>query len=469
MGSEEDTRTKEMRFEGITRRRFLQAGAAGLAGLALSNLGFSGWLKEAAAQLPPGSFNPDLTLSFPVERGASLRVLRWSQFVSTDEPTFRQNAEEFTRRTAVPVRIETETWTDVQPKAAAAANVDAGPDIVIGFFDEPHLWPDKLVPVTDLAEYLGRKYGGWYDAARAYGYSTQLTRWIGVPVGAPGATLNYRESWVKEAGFDPNPAKFPKTIDEFLRLCRALKARGHPTGFALGKAVGDGNVWTHWWLWSFGAKAVAPDNKTITINSPETVNALEAGRQLYETMIPGVAGWLDPNNNRAFLAGEISLTNNGISIYFAAKLDFPEIARDMNHAAFPIGPVGRSTELHLMSQAYIFSYTKFPNAAKEFLRFIMEEVQYSRWVNAMLGYVSHPLDAYKHLAVWRTDPKATPFRDSVARMLPASYAGTPGPKSARAMAEFVIVDMFAEALTGRRSVRDAIRAAEDRLRRIYQG
>lgn len=464
----EDRKTLRDKAEGLTRRRLLKAGAAGLASAAVANLGLSGWLKEAAAQLPPGSFNPELSLSFPVERGATLRVLRWSQFVTSDQPAFLQNTAEFTKRTGVNVQLEYEAWPDIQPKAAAAANVGAGPDIILGFFDEPHLWPNKLVPVTDLAEYLGRKYGGWFDVAPKYGFSTDLKRWVAIPIGAPGATLNYRESWVKEAGFDPDPAKFPKTMDEFLRLSRALKARGHPTGFPLGKAVGDGNVWTHWVLWSFGGKAVAPDNKTITINSPETANALEFGRQLYETMIPGVAGWLDPNNNRAFLAGEISLTNNGISIYFAALNDFPEIARDMNHGAFPIGPVGRPTELHLFSQAYIFNYTKYPNAAKEYLRFMMEDVQYGRWVNAMLGYVSHPLRAYTNLAVWRRDPKAAPFRDAVAKMQPNSYAGTPGPHSARAMAEFVIVDMFAEALTGRRSVQDAIRGAEDRLRRIYQ-
>ncbi len=467
MGNEE-ARSDLIYPEGITRRRLLQAGAAGLAGVALSNLGLSGWLKEATAQLPPGSFNPDLTLSFPIERGASLRILRWSQFVSTDQPTFERHAAEFTRRTGVPVRVEYESFTDVQPKAAAAANVGAGPDIVIGFFDEPHLWPDKLVPVTDLAEYLGRKYGGWFDVAPQYGFSQERGQWIGLPIGAPGSEINYRISWVKEAGFDPDQARFPKTNDEFLRLARALKARGHPTGFALGKAVGDANTWTHWLLWSHGAKVLAPDNKTIVINSQETVNALEYGRQLFETMIPGVGGWLDPNNNRAFLAGEIALTNNGISIYFAAKNDFPEIARDMDHANYPIGPAGRPTELHLFSQAYIFSYSKYPNAAKEFLRFIMEEVQYSRWVNSMLGYVTHPLRAYNGLAVWRSDPKATPFRDAIARMLPHSYAGSPGPKSARALAEFVVVDMVAEALTGRRNVRDAIRAAEDRLRRIYQ-
>ncbi len=468
MDEDERTSSDAKPTDGITRRRFLQAGAAGFAGLALSNLALSGWLQEATAQLPPGSFNPDLSLTFPIERGASLRVLRWSQFVPSDQPTFEKNAAEFARRTGVPVRIEYEAFENVQPKAAAAANVGAGPDVVIGFYDEPHLWPDKLVPVTDLAEYLGRKYGGWFDVAPKYGFSNQIGQWIGLPIGGPGSEINYRISWVREAGFDPDPARFPKTTDEFLRLARAMKGRGHPSGFALGHATGDANTWVHWLIWAFGGKAVAPDNKTITINSPETVNALEYGRQLFETMIPGVAGWLDPNNNRAFLAGEIGLTNNGISIYFVAKQDFPEVASDMNHANYPIGPIGRPTELHAFSQAYVFKYTKYPNAAKDFIRFMMEDVQYARWINSMLGYVTHPLRAYNNLAVWRVDPKATPFRDALARMLPHSYAGTPGANSARALSEFVLVDMAAEALTGRRSIPDAIRAAEDRLKRIYQ-
>src|SRR2546425_8954619 len=177
---------------GLTRRRFLQASVAGATGLALS--GVSGWLKQAMAQLPPGSYNPQLQLSFPVEPGASLRILRWSQFVSTDQPTYERMAQQFTRRTGVPVRLEYEAWPDVQPKAAAAANVGAGPDIVLGFFDEPHLWPDKLVPVSDLAACLGRKYGGWVSAGPPYGCSNQGGQGVGGPPTGPGSYPHQPES-----------------------------------------------------------------------------------------------------------------------------------------------------------------------------------------------------------------------------------------------------------------------------------
>ena len=93
-------------------------------------------------------------------------------------------------------------------------------------------------------------------------------------------------------------------------------------------------------------------------------------------MVPGVASWLDPHNNRAFLAGEVSVMNNGISIYYAAKEDFPEMAEDIDHAPMPIGPVGRPSELCLITNAFIFSHTPYPNAAKDYLRFMMEEEQY---------------------------------------------------------------------------------------------
>ena len=76
---------------------------------------------------------------------------------------------------------------------------------------------------------------------------------------------------------------------------------------ALGHASGDGNAWVHWCLWAHGGNLVDKNDKVI-INSPETVKALEyAKAALRRTSIPGTASWNDAFNNKAFLAGEISL------------------------------------------------------------------------------------------------------------------------------------------------------------------
>ena len=107
---------------------------------------------------------------------------------------------------------------------------------------------------------------------------------------------------MEKAGFK----EFPKTTDEFLAFCKAMKAQNTPGGMALGHASGDGNAWVHWCLWAFGGNLVDAKDKVI-INSPETEKALNYAKQLYETLIPGTASWNDAFNNKAFLAGEISL------------------------------------------------------------------------------------------------------------------------------------------------------------------
>ena len=97
------------------------------------------------------------------EKGAKLRVLRWKRFVPATRRCGLPNTKKFTEKTGIEVRVDSEGWEDVRPKAAVAANVGSGPDIIIGWFDDPHQYPDKLHDLTPLANYLGAKYGGWYD------------------------------------------------------------------------------------------------------------------------------------------------------------------------------------------------------------------------------------------------------------------------------------------------------------------
>jgi multiple sugar transport system substrate-binding protein len=399
------------------------------------------------------------------EKGARLRVLRWKRFVQGDEDAFMANVKKFSDTYKVEVRVDNEGWEDVRPKAAVAANVGSGPDIIYGWFDDPHQYPDKLLDVTDVASYLGSKYGGWYDVCRMYG--SRGGKWIGIPLGAAGATFVHRISHVEAAGFK----QFPKDTAGFLELCKAMKAKNTPAGFALGNAVGDGNSWTHWLLWAFGGQMVDAQGKVV-IDSAETIKALEYAKELYATFVPGTLSWLDPNNNKAFLDGQVSLTNNGISVYYAAKnsadAKVKEMAADIGHANYPIGPVGRPTELHLFTQAMAFRYTKAPNATKAFLAFMMEKEQYEPWQQAAIGYITQPLKAYESNPIWTVDPKHTPYRDCVAKMTPHSHAGPLGYASAAAMADFIVVNMVAEAASGARTPKEAAERAQKRAERYYK-
>ncbi len=438
----------------FNRRKFLE-GSAGVATAA--TVGGSATLFAPALMAQ--------TLTYKPEKDAKLRVLRWSRFVQGDIDAYMANVKKFTEKTGIEVRVDNEGWEDVRPKAAVAANTGAGPDIILSTNDDANLYPDKLLDVTDLAEYLGKKYGGWYPVCQAF-LRPDGKKWIGIPLGAAGAMMVYRESMVKAAGFD----SFPKDTDNFLKLLKALKDKGTPGGFALGNATGDG-LWCNWLVWSFGGQLVDANNKVV-IDSLQTLKALEYGKELYPNFVPGTLSWLDPNNNKAFLDGQVAVTNNGISIYYAAKnspdAKLKEMVADIQHAPYPIGPVGAATESHLFFNQMIMKYTKYPNAAKAFLQFMMEQDQFGAWLTGSAAYIATPLDGFAKLPIWTVDPKNTPYRDAVKNMRPAGYAGKLGYASAGAAADFIVVNMVAEAISGAKSPKEAMERAQKRAERYYK-
>ena len=432
------------------QRRDLLKSTAGLA--AMASLG--GFGTRALAQEMP---------TFTPEEGASLRLLRWVPFVAGEEEAWNANTAAFTEATGVQVQIDQESWEDVRPKAAVAANVGSGPDMVMSWFDDPFQYPDKLVDVTDLCTALGERDGGWYEGVKAY--ATQGDRFIAVPLCAIGNAICYRDSHMQAAGF----SEFPTDTAGFLELCKAMQANGTPAGFPHGKAVGDGNNYAHWLLWSHGGMTV-DENGQVAIDSPETRAAIEYAKQLYATFIPGTESWLDINNNRAFLAGEISLTANGVSLYYAAKNDpaMAEIAEDLRTTNLPIGPVGESVELHQTSTLNIFQHTPYPNAAKAYVAWMFEPDNFNRWIEGASAYCCQPLRRYESNPVWSSNPIHVPYSRASASLRPNGYAGPLGPASAGAMADYVLVDMFAEAVTEQRSMDDAIANAVRRLERYYR-
>lgn len=433
----------------IRRRTFL-AGTAGLIG---------------ASGLPVFGGRPALAAepTYTPEAGASLRLLRWAPFVQGDEEAWLANTKKFTEATGVEVRIDKESWEDIRPKAAVAANVGSGPDLVMCWFDDAHQYPDKLVDLTELGTYLDGKYGGFYDGLK--GYAMRDGKFIAMPLTAIGNAVVYRDSHMKAAGF----SEFPKDTAGFLDLCKAMKAKGTPAGFPHGKAVGDGNNYAHWLLWSHGGKMV-DENSNVTINSPETLAALNYAKELYATFIPGTESWLDINNNRAFLAGQISLTANGVSVYYAAKKDpnLAEIAEDMRSTNFPVGPVGKSVELHQTSSLLVFNHTKYPEAAKAYIKFMMEADQMNAWIKGSSAYCCQPLRAFANNPVWTDNPIHAPYAKASETLRPNGYAGPLGYASAAVMADYVLVDMFASVVTGAATPEEAMAQAEKRANRYYR-
>ncbi len=433
----------------LSRRDALKLGA----GAALTGAILGGGAEQALAQM-----------TIKPEPGAKLRMLRWSAFVKGDEDAWLANTKKFMDATGVEVRVDKESWEDIRPKAAVAANIGSGPDVMMIWFDDAFQYPDKLLDVTDLANEIGKAGGGWYPGPESY-VKQPDGKYIGLPLaGIPNAIL-YRESMMKDAGF----STFPTKTDELLELCKALKAKSKPPGFAHGKAVGDGNNYVHWLLWSHGGKMV-DENSKVTINSPETIASIRYAQEMYKTFIPGTEGWLDVNNNRALLAGEISLTANGVSLYYSAKTNpqMADLAKDIKSASLPVGPVGQAIEFCQTTSCVIFKHTKYPNAAKAYLQFMYAQQQMYDWIAGSNAYCGSSLRAYENHPIWTSDPNHAAYSRGTAKLRPNGYAGPLGSASAGVMGDYVLVDMYAEAVTGQRTPEEAAKRAEARAKRYYK-
>jgi multiple sugar transport system substrate-binding protein len=120
--------------------------------------------------------------------------------VPAEDEAFMAAMDAFTKATGVRVTVSRESNDDIQPKASVAANTGAGPDVVWGYYSLAHMFPNECLDVTDVADYLGQKYGGWAPSAVVYGKGSG-TRWIDLPICYNGSQINYRISSLKKAGF----------------------------------------------------------------------------------------------------------------------------------------------------------------------------------------------------------------------------------------------------------------------------
>jgi len=391
---------------------------------------------------------------------AKVNVLTWSNTLNAMDDVLRDQAKQYTKEKGVEVSFEFINQTDLPTKTAAAVESGAGPDIITLWSDGPHLHDKALVNIGDVAEPLGKELKGWTNIAKDIAIVGKS--WKAVPWGIIPIAINYRTDWAKEVGYD----KFPDTYDEMLVLCRKMKEKGHYSGFALGRAIGDANQSHYPMLWAHGGAECKADGKTVAIDSPGTAKAVDYVRRLFkEAEIEDVFSWDDSSNNRAFLAGELACTGNAASIYWAEKKDAPQLREVTDHALWPRGPAGRfgySTAISLG----VFKFSKAQQEAKAFIRWLLEPKQYSAWIGMGEGMMAGLLNYYENDPVWKKDPKLEVIREIPKYVRMPGYPGPPTRYAAEAMVKYVIVNMFARACKGM-STADTVKQCEAELKEIY--
>ncbi len=392
----------------------------------------------------------------------SMTVMHESSFIKAFDDFFVKNlAPAYEKQTGIKINYEPVSVGSALTRLTTIVETKSGPEICATGLNWPWLFDASLVDVTDIANEVGKKLGGWHEIVTDAVVINK--KWKGLPWGNIGQLEVYRTDWFKEVGV----TKFPETWIDLLDVGRKLKQKGHPFGFELGHGFGDNHGWLYPLLWSYGGREVDKDGKTVLIDSDETARAIDFCRRFYkETMFEDVLGWTDVNNNKAFLGEQISCTNNASSILVVAKRDFPEIGKVTDHGLNPTGPKGRFHFLNPQSHSLLV-HTPDQAAGKAFLRWLYDDKQLSAWLVAGDAYYAPFLHAYDNHPMWNVEPRYIPYKESVKT---SHLPGWPGPAShamSESVAKYVVVDMFAKACQGA-STKEVIATAVTQLKQIYK-
>lgn len=459
--------------EFASRRLFLKRAVAGAATLAVAPLleacasGGGGaapapaqpTAAATAARVVPGQ----ASAATPAASGSkTLTFMHESSFIPPFDKYMTDTlAPAYKQATGVQINYDTVSVGSLQSKVTAAVQTNAGPDLTLLEFNWAHLYDEKLVDLTDIAEDLGTRFGGWYDVVKDA--VVVNGKWKSIPLGNIGQLMVYRTDWFKEVGFDT----FPDTWDGLLEAGTKLKEKGHPIGLTMGHGFGDNHGWMYPLLWSFGGREVDKDGKKVVLDSDETAKAVDYVRTLYEkAQLPDVLGWTDPSNNKGFLSEQISCTNNASSILSTAKTDFPQIAPNIGHALNPKGPGGERFQLLNPWTHAVLAFSSDTQVSRDFMKWLNDEKQFSGWLAAGDAYYAPFLHAYDDHPMWNKEPRMQPYKDSVQYSHLPGWPAAPGRATAESLAKYVISDMFAKAAQGD-PTRSVIATATAQLKEIY--
>jgi len=438
-----------------TRRRVLQLSGAGA--LAASTGGLAAILASGRAPA--------------FAQGTTLHWVKGSDYVPVSDQVIRTKlSEQCQKDLGIKLTLEGVDGLTIQARVTSSVQSGSGPDIIQAINNWAQLYAESVADVSDVAEAIGKAQGGFYETARAIAFDGK--KWLAIPYTIVGLQIVNRTSWWKEIGYDAE--KYPQTWEEWRAAGKQLKAKGHPLGQTLAHAFGDANAFWYPYLWSWGGKEIEADGKTVVLNSKGTVESVKFAIGLWKDACDeGAFAWDDSGNNRAFLAGTISATNNGASIYLEAKKK-PDtyltdagkpLKDDCFHTALPKGPAGQFS-YHVPTADMVMGYGKNQKAAKDFLAWFHSEKIYDTWFTTQQGFSVGPTKMWENHKLWKDDPVMAPFRTAAESGRFAGYAGPANRKAAEVNSKYIIPDMYAKAVQGM-PAEDAVKWAHDELVKIY--
>jgi multiple sugar transport system substrate-binding protein len=127
-------------------------------------------------------------------------------------------------------------------------------------------------------------------------------------------------------------------------------------------------------IWGYGGKLVEADDKTVALNSPGTVQAVQLIADMFQKhkIIPrGTLSWDNQGNNKAYQSRQVIFVINASSIYSHLAESDKELYEVTGMLPKPAGPAGASDRMGT-GEWMLFKNNPYPEVAKGFVQYSME-------------------------------------------------------------------------------------------------
>jgi multiple sugar transport system substrate-binding protein len=316
----------------------------------------------------------------------------------------------------------------------------------------------NLVDLSDVADGLGKKYGGWLEASKSAAQVNGV--WYAVPDFFISIPVLWRKDLFASIGMGE-----PKTWDDLRKAAGQLKGKGHPTGMQFSHCNDANHNWRAL-MYCFGVKETDPSGQNILIDSKEMRESLRFGKALYdEGMTPEVFSWDDASDNRFLASGVASWIHDAISAFHSTRLTNPKVFEQTFVVPEATGPGGRWN----VGEPNVWAIWKFSKnipAAKEFIQYISDSQKEA--MEASLGYNMPFLkDQYKKpMPYLGKDAKLAVLQDQEKLTAFLGFPGPMTPPAQEVVTTFIIPDMFTKVARGA-PIEDTMKWGVGEIRRIY--
>jgi multiple sugar transport system substrate-binding protein len=437
---------------GRTRRDFLRmaAGAALATGVGCS----SGSDKPKAS---PGA----------AKGGRTLRIAQWNNYVSGYD---RWWDEEYTRRwgerNGVEVTVDHIDINQVRAFAEAEVATQKGHDLFQIQIVSPAPFEDQVIDHREIVEEVEAKVGKMTPLAERSIFNPRTKKYFAFSDFWAPNPLHFRSDLWSPIGLQPD------SWERILAGGSRLKAQGHPIGIGMGPDP-ESNLILLGLMNDFGA-SIQDEEANVIINSPATVEAVKMGAAIFRSaMTEEVLGWDITSNNRFLASGRASLILNSIAAMRAIETQDPDLGAKVQLLPLPQGPRGRLGP-YAVGVYMIWKFSPSQEAAKQFLVDLATDYREAFLQSQYLQIPSFP-GAVKDLGdLVASDARAQPpgkYGLLTAAAEWTTNVGHPGYSNAatdEVVKESLISQMFAAAARNEMSAQEAVRAAEAKVKPIFE-